>query len=220
QGGLAALQHAIHLLRERHAPVCLIGGVDSYKDIDTLHWLESLDRLKRDHQPHGFIPGEGSGFVLVCSKAFAQRYNLQPLAEIVALSQAMEPNPWYMGHATQGQGLTQTLHELFDQVVPPYPKKADVVFCDLNGESWRVDEWGYAYLRTGRYHGEPLAIRHPADCWGDVGAATSTLLLGLSTYHLCHRHNLDRTALIWSAADTRPWRAACLLQKIEGAKIQ
>jgi len=51
--------------------------------------------------------------------------------------------------------------------------------CDLNGERYRSTEYTYALLRT-----EELFVKtrvgHPADCWGDVGAASGPLFASLA----------------------------------------
>lgn len=214
EGGLAALGYAVDLLRNDAIPACLIGGVDCYKDIDTLHWIESLGRLKKADQPHGFLPGEGSGFILVCSKKIATYYQLKGFCEIMQIGRAIEPKPWYLNNPTIGEGLTKALQQVL-KLEGSKGYKADVTYSDLNGESWRADEWGYAYLRTAKYHGEPLDIKHPADCWGDVGAASGTLLVGVACDEFSRHRHAKKTALIWSASDTRTWRSACLLHKIQ-----
>jgi 3-oxoacyl-[acyl-carrier-protein] synthase-1 len=217
-GGIAALTYATKLVRDEKTPVCLVGGVESYIDIDTLHWLEALGRLKGEEFSNGFIPGEGAAFLLVCSREYAARFEIPQLSGIVGASQTIEPKPWYSGEATIGKGLTDALHGVFD--LPTFNgRKAEVTYCDLNGESWRVDEWMFAYTRTGKSHGEPLNIRHPADCWGDVGAASGALLAALATHEFTHGHGNNGTALVFCASDTRPFRAACLLERSGENKI-
>ena len=75
-GGLAALDYAARLIRAGSVQLCLVGGVDSYQNIDTLHWLEAQERLKLDEQPNGFIPGEGAAFVLLCARGQAEHLGL------------------------------------------------------------------------------------------------------------------------------------------------
>lgn len=211
-GALCALAHATELLRVKGLPACLLGGTESPRDAEYLHALDGTGRLKREGQPHGFTPGEGSGFVLLCTREFATRHAWTPLAEIAGVGQATEPRPWYEENAPQGQGLTQA----FWQALRPQggsTLRADVTYCDLNGETWRSDEWVFAYLRTGKYHGEPLDLRHPADCWGDTGAATGPLLLGLASLELARGKDGHETALVWAASDVDPSRAACLLRR-------
>ena len=114
---------------------------------------------------------EGAGFVLVCSKREARRLRLSILAEILSVGRGTEPRLWFNGKPTIGEGLTQALQEMFSDRNCP-KGRVRVTYCDLNGESWRADEWCYAYVRTGTRHGSPLDLRHPAANWGDVGAAS------------------------------------------------
>lgn len=212
-GGLSALETATEMIINRRAPACLVGGADCYIDIETLHWIEMQERLRREDQPNGFVPGEGAAFLLVCNSVFAADYGLTPLAEILGVATTEEPRPWYSDDPTLGEGLTMALHQLFDHSMPPNGE-ATVTYSDLNGESWRVDEWSYAYLRTARFHGEPLDLRHPADCWGDLGAASGVFLPGFAALDLSRLPTNRGIVLVCTASDTSADRSACLLRKI------
>jgi 3-oxoacyl-[acyl-carrier-protein] synthase I len=211
-GGLSGLGEAIEMIIDRRTPVCLVGGADCYINIQTLHWIGMQERLRRVDQPNGFVPGEGAAFLLVCSSEFAADYSFTPLAEILDVLTTSEPCPWYSDDPTTGAGLTQVLYHLFDRAMPPNGKAA-VTYCDMNGESWRVDEWSYAYLRTAKFHAAPLTLKHPADCWGDLGAGSGIFLAGLAALDL-NRLPIDGgIALVWTASDTTGDRSACLLRK-------
>jgi len=213
-GGLSALEMAREMIINRRAPACLVGGADCYIDIETLHWIEMQERLRGEDQPNGFVPGEGAAFLLVCDSEFAADCGLAPLAEILGVVTTEEPRPWYSDYPTLGEGLTLALHQLFDHSMPPNGK-ATLTYCDMNGESWRVDEWLYAYLRTAKYHGEPLDLRHPADCWGDLGAASGVFLAGFAALDLSRLPTNRGIVLVWTASDTTTDRSACLLRKID-----
>ena len=58
--------------------------------------------------------------------------------------------------------------------------KADHMYCDMNGEPYRADEFGFATIRAGGLFRDPSAFTAPADCWGDVGAASGPLFLILA----------------------------------------
>lgn len=210
-GGIEAVTFAAWLFGSQAAEACLVGGVDSYMDIDCLDWLNTEGRLKKGGTPFGFIPGEGAGFLLVCTPGFADRHHLTPLGVIRSVGFAEEPLPWYCGKATIGEGLTAALSQTFENRQKP-GKLSDVTFCDFNGEAWRATEWEYAYLRTASCHNDPLDLRHPVECWGDVGAASGPLLIGQAAFELFYQYNHYRSALIWSASDTEATRAACLLE--------
>ena len=109
-----------------------------------------------------------------------------------------------------GQGLTSALQKALT-VSTPLPKPADWTICDLNGESFRSKEWVYAYLRTGRKHRDPLEIWHPADCYGDVGAASGTVLAGIAIAAWQRNYARGQQALVWTSSDDE-YRSAVLLQ--------
>jgi 3-oxoacyl-[acyl-carrier-protein] synthase-1 len=204
--GLIALAHAVELIDRGVAGCCLVGGVDSWIDIDHLTWLEGDRRLKSPDVPAGLVPGEAASFVLVARADVANEYSLKPLASVLALSFAPESAPWYTGNPTTGHAATAVFRTALDAA----NVSGVSTVADLNGESWRVDEWVLAYLRTGDRHSHPLHLEHPADCWGDVGAATGVLLTSFVASEFRRRPDAG-AVLISTASDISPLRAACVL---------
>ena len=61
-----------------------------------------------------------------------------------------------------------------------------------------------------------LDLRHPADGWGDIGAATGLLLTALASAELCHPWaSPGETALVACAAQFGPERAGVLLHRTQ-----
>jgi 3-oxoacyl-[acyl-carrier-protein] synthase-1 len=209
-GGLAATARALELLQQGVSEICLVGAADSHRDMQTLAWLEDQGRLKSLERPCGLMPGEGAAALLLCTERTRRGLGLSSLGVITAVSCQDEPFPWYAGTATMGRGLTEAIGLALEAGLPQ-AVRADTTWCDLNGEPWRADEWMYAYLRTGKRHASPLRLRHPADCLGDVGAATGAMLLVLAALDLAHRRTNARSALVFAASDTTPQRAAAVL---------
>ena len=209
-GGLALLQDAIDLIASGQANVCLVGGVDSY-DSPFLDWLDVHRRLLADDAPHGMIPGEGAAFMMVASEAYVVAQGIAPTTVLYAATQGEEQFTWNTGKPGAGQGLSDALVPLLKDA----DRVAQVTYCDHNGEAWRSDEWTVAYLRTGANHGSPLDLRHPADCWGDIGAASGTMLMALAHHDLSHAApDEPQTALVFCASDMTPYRAAAYLEKV------
>lgn len=209
-GGLALLQDAIDLIAAGQANVCLVGGVDSY-DSPFLDWLDAHHRLLADDTPQAMIPGEGAAFVMVASAAFLTAQGLTPTTVLFAATQGEEQFTWNTGKPGAGKGLSNALVPLLKDA----NRVAQVTYCDHNGEAWRSDEWTVAYLRTGANHGSPLDLRHPADCWGDIGAASGPMLMALAHHDLSHAApDEPQTALVFCASDMTPYRAAAYLEKI------
>ena len=56
-----------------------------------------------------------------------------------------------------------------------------------------------------------LRVQHPADCFGDAGAALGLVMLGLAAMDLA-RGRIDGDCLVWGGAD-RGERGAALLAR-------
>ncbi len=206
-GGLLALQACCEALARRSCSWALAGGVDSWLDADALDWLEATDRLHNAVNPWGFIPGEGAAFCIV---AYAARpsHRLHATVNVAGFGAAAEMVPRRGDEPCLGHGLTSAIQSAIAEL--PRDQKIDEVLCDYNGESDRADEYGFAVVRTSDRFVDATATRTPADCWGDVGAATGTLLVALA-WQAAQTHWLaGRNVLIWSSSDS-PHRAAIRL---------
>lgn len=200
----------------------LVGGVESYRDGDVLRWLDAAGRVRAGDEPLGWIPGEGAAFLVLANAEGLARLGIErPLAVLERVGVALEPRPWYTGVPTWAEGLTGALRAAFEGEAAESPPVAGpvtmpagapaAVYCDLNGDGWRADEWGYSYLRTAEHVAEPLVLHHPADCWGDVGAASGALLVALAAGRLARGVAGAPRAVVWAASDTTPLRGACVL---------
>jgi 3-oxoacyl-[acyl-carrier-protein] synthase I len=177
--GTMAVQAAWQLVGSGGAEFALAGGVDSYTDPETLEWLEANEQVHssgEENNPYGFIPGEGAGFVLLASADAAQRRGLSTAVELLTAASARESKLIKTATVCVGDGLTALFGALAG--APPVVK-ADHFFCDLNGEPYRADEFGFATIRAGALFRDPSAFTAPADSWGDVGAASGPLFLVL-----------------------------------------
>ena len=72
-------------------------------------------------------------------------------------------------------------------------------------------------MRHQQYTKDNFAIEHPADCIGDVGAATGPVLLALSALALMEEKS-KRQHLIYSSSDGEK-RAALLLSNHDTAEL-
>ncbi len=213
EGGLAALIEGASRIDRGDVAACLIGGVDSCADPDTIDLLASLRRLKTTAVPDGIIPGEGAGFVLLCGAKVLARAGLSSFADVVTGARTAEPHPWYLPEPTIGEGLTKALWGALQPGGKGDVRTAAVTYADLTGEHWRAEEWSFAYQRTGRFHGHPLRVEHPGDRWGDVGAAFGPLLVVHAALDFHDLWNPGDSALVWAASDVNPLRTACLLSR-------
>ena len=175
--GLMALESASKHLAKEECEFYLAGGVDSYIDSDTLDWVEENEQLHVPSNAWGFIPGEAACFCLVCSVDTANKYRLPVKAQLVAISTAREKNKIKTETVCIGKGLTQAVKGAISGL--PENTKIDYTICDQNGEAYRADEFGFMLVRSAKYFTDPSDYMAPADCWGDVGAASGSLFVNL-----------------------------------------
>ncbi len=208
--GLMAVEQAVQWIQAGRTQLAMAGGVDSYLHPDTLEWLDDTQRLHTDENKDGFIPGEGAGFCLLASEQASRRHGLIPLARILSVTSSQEPHPYDSDGICTGQGLTGTLHDTL--AVLKEGQKLDWTLCDLNGESFRGTEWMYSYLRTGTRHADPLELWHPADCYGDIGAASGPVLIALGIRAWARDYARGSRCLIWTSSDNCQ-RASALMER-------
>ncbi|MCB1043964.1 MAG: hypothetical protein KDC35_13555 [Acidobacteria bacterium] len=178
-----------------HKARLMIGGCDSYVDLARLDMLDMKSRLKSSRTQDGFIPGEG---VSLC---IFERNGVGLCVTSVGSSD--EPQPFRGPKPSTGTGLTEAIRKVSQQE-PPL-----AVWSDLNGESYFFHEWALAMLRALGSH--DLRLEHPADCWGELGAATGGFLLALARICLKEQGGWN---LVWSTHEGSQ-RVALAVQLIE-----
>lgn len=177
-GGLMALEEGWRRVGSGAASFCLVGGIDSYLAPETLEWLDAEEQLHSAANSWGFIPGEGAGFCLLCSARTAHQFALPVRGEILAAATAREANLVKTDSVCLGEGLTEAVRQA--AAVLPDGARIEQTICDLNGEPYRGNEWGYALVRVGEHFADPTDFMTPADCWGDLGAASGPLFVMLA----------------------------------------
>jgi 3-oxoacyl-[acyl-carrier-protein] synthase-1 len=204
-----AVSEAIDRIASGRASLVLVGGVDSYYDVETLEWLDERRRLHSVGNRDGFVPAEGAGFCLLASPRAANELQLPILANVRAVSVTREPYPFVSDGVCTGLGLTEAFHRVLDTLTNA--ERADWTMCDMNGESFRATEWMYAYVRSGKRHRDPLEIWHPADSYGDIGAASGAVMVTLAIAAWSRRYARGPRCLIWTSSDEGV-RGALLLE--------
>ncbi|GLS39161.1 beta-ketoacyl synthase [Mesorhizobium tianshanense] len=206
-GGLLAIYHACKSLRDGSAKFCLAGGVDTYLEPETLEWLDENEQLHSDTTTYGFCPGEAAGFALLTTLGVARAHGLRPLLEIVGTSIASEENRIKTETVVLGEGLGAAFRFLFQDA--PIDK-VDRIICDMNGERYRGNEYGFAVIRNPSRFKDAAAFETPADCWGDVGAASGLLFVSLITEAEARGYQPGPLSLIWASSENGA-RAGVLL---------
>ncbi len=177
--GLMAIQVASQKVSAGEMDVCVAAGVDSYHDPDTLEWLDRNGMLMSAENRNGFPPSEASGACLVASRSAANGYGLPILASVMAASTAREHHTIRSTEVCIGEGLSAALKGVISSL--HLPRQAiTATYCDLNGERYRNEEFVYTLLRVQEAFVDAHDYQCPADCWGDVGAASGPLFTSLA----------------------------------------
>lgn len=211
-GTLAALHHAHERLAGNDCPVIIVGGVDSYIDGDALNWLSECGQWQSPQVRSGMIPGEGSGFVALMRAERCKTVGLEPLARVRATATARETKVIKTDTVALGEGLTAAVAQVLAVVGDVL---VDEVYCDINGERYRSEEWGFVALRLASAFRDATAYKTAVASLGDVGAASGAINLILCTQAWRRHHGRGDTAMIWGSSEGG-LRSALLLTNPSG----
>lgn len=203
-GGFEMIELAFKFFDATGRDFALVGGADSYKYcLQQLSILDGEDRLLVHGSGEGFIPGDAGGFLLLASPSAVRKYGLSPLLNIACPASAQELGHRYSDEPYRGDGLATAFREALSNVPGV---QIDEIYTSMNGESFASKELGVAMMRNRQSIGEKTKIKHPADCFGDIGAAFGPILLGLmSRTKTC-------SSLAYGSADG-PYRTAVVAWK-------
>jgi 3-oxoacyl-[acyl-carrier-protein] synthase-1 len=207
--GLMALEEAWQHMRGGQSTFCLAGGVDSYLEVETLEWLDEQRQLLSAQNRSGFPPGEGAGFCLLTSTATARSQRLDVLGWVAAVATTIEENRIKTDTICIGKGLAAAITKVSDVLTLP-SEKIDFTYCDLNGERYRSEEFTFALLRTQSAFVDAIDNLTPADCWGDMGAASGPLFAVLAVASGQRGYAKGPRALLWAGSEGGQRSAALL----------
>ena len=207
-GVFAMMEKARDALIKGTIDRAIVGGVESclFKD-----WLLELDKkymLKSRRAIDGYIPGEAAAFLWIEK---APKKNQRQINDRVDGMAFTIDDIRLMQHSMEVRIPASALTDVISRCLP-HEEKLKVIYGDLNGQSKRMDEWGYAETRLGDRLGSPLILRHPADTLGDMGAAAGAVLTILAVHELQNTYKDHDNALIFTASNHGA-RAAVLLTK-------
>lgn len=180
----------------------IVGGVQSCLFTD---WLKRLDKdyqLKSRRAMDGYIPGEVAAFLWLEK---AEKTDKKEIASFTIDAIRLSQNS--IKNQAPASALTHVVSGCLSHAATP-----PVIFGDLNGQSKRMDEWGFTLARMGERLGNPPVLRHPADSLGDMGAASGAVLTIIAIHELQKKYKNHDNALIFTASD-HDERAAVLLTR-------
>ena len=212
-GGYQAVAEAVRRLRKEEAELVLVGGVDSYLDLMLLAALEREKRLLGGQVTDGFLPGEGAGFLLLGREGAPVVGGLEPIARLAAVRMGEEPGHRGSEEPYRGDGLAAAFAKLF-ATPGALREPARTAYLGLNGESFPAKEWGVASLRSSAELSPELDVRHPADCFGDIGAAFGPVMIGLAALGV-QAATCAPPCVVWSSSEGSA-RGAALVDVVAG----
>jgi len=213
--GTMALEAGWQKIRAKASDFCLIGGVDSYLDIETLAWLERQDQVHgagKLNNAWGFVPGEAAGWCLLAAREVATKWQLPFALQLLAGATTKETKLIKTDAVCTGEGLIALFRQLAAALPPG--RKFEQVICDMNGEPYRADEYGFATVRMGSAFVDASDFLAPADCWGDVGAASGPLFALWAELAARKGYSKGSFTLMWTSAEGGE-RSGAVLQALK-----
>lgn len=199
-GSLMAVEAGAAMLSRGQAEVCVVGGVDSYHDLATLAWLERNGQLRVQGSRSSFSPGEGAAFVVLATGELQRHFGDQALGTILGVGSAVEPAAIKTDGETLGVWLARAVEQAATMARPGVLKVGSL-YCDLNGERYRSDEWGFVALRCHDVLLDATAYTSGVGSWGDVGAATGVLNIVLATQAWARGYAPHPSALVFGGSE-------------------
>jgi 3-oxoacyl-[acyl-carrier-protein] synthase-1 len=209
-GGLMALQACAQNISKGNVDCAVAAGVDSYCDPHTLEWLDDAGCLLSVGNRNGFPPGEAAGVCFLATSDVAEQLGLPVLATLLAASTVVEAHPIRSSEVCVGEGLAAAIDGVVKASCLP-ERSITLTYCDLNGERYRNEEFAYALLRVQRAFVNVHNYVSPADCWGDVGAASGPLFASLAVVAQQRGYGNGVYSLLWAGSESGH-RTAMLLR--------
>jgi 3-oxoacyl-[acyl-carrier-protein] synthase-1 len=213
--GLAvALNGARRLLAQPDVPQVLVVAADSLITWPTLGPLEREGRLLTERNSNGFMPGEAAGALLL-GRAASTESSQQAAASggelvVAGLGFAREAAHIASDEPLRGDGLASAIRAALEDAGAAM-HDIDYRIADVSGEHYYFKEAALALSRTLRQRKEDFDLWHPAECTGEVGAASGATVVALAQAACAKGYTLGLKVLAHWANDGGQ-RAAAVLQ--------
>jgi len=204
-GGAQALSDAMQHLKNSDDERVLVAGIDSWLDLLLISTLDQEDRILAPDISDAFIPGEAACFLLV-SKKPANFLDTGKQIKIHHPGIAEETGHRYSDQPYKGDGLALAFSQAFKHASLAPVK---TIYSSINGEFLGSKEFGVANIRNRESIDQDCVTQHPADCFGDIGAATFPTMIALSAMGIGKEY-LQQPVLCYASSDTQQRGATCM----------
>jgi 3-oxoacyl-[acyl-carrier-protein] synthase I len=207
-----ALIRAHELITGRKARYCVVAGVDSYLQQDTLDAYIEQRRVLTSSNSNGFLPGEAGCAVLVGAAGDTQGDELR----ILGFGVGKEAATINSTEPLRAEGLTTAVRRALESAgvaITSIPRR----LTDLSGEQYMFKEALFTMMRTN--HGpRPItpALEHPIEYLGHIGAAILPCLLAWAWHGQQQRYFEPDPLMIHIGSDEGD-RAALVVQRQDPA---
>jgi 3-oxoacyl-[acyl-carrier-protein] synthase I len=210
-GVFSHIAKVIPLLQSGTLEQCIVGGVDTHLIMEHLTLLDKYWRLKSSRNLDGFIPGEAAVMLMLETEEHAIARGIKPLAVVCAMGDGQEAEIFSSEKVSTANGLTAAIRTAL--ATKPENHSVNKIYCDFNGESYYAFELGLVMSRLAPAFASAEELCHPADCYGDIGAASGGLLIACAINEFAKKTKKIEDALLWTSIDNGK-RMALLLESI------
>ena len=206
-GAIEAIDLAGQMIARQEWDRAVIVCVDSYVDLLSLEWLDAADRLKTEDNPNGLIAGEAGACFMVETVQTAAERSAQPLALLEGWTVTPAVTRPLSDQPVTGEALATALRETLAHL--QIERFDGLAIGDLNGESWRSQDWGSALVRLGPLMTDRVEWWFPCDSLGETGAASAAIAICLGATALARGYVPGGAVLISASGESGA--AACAL---------
>ncbi|TYK64487.1 hypothetical protein [Colwellia echini] len=198
--GAIALAKAFECIHSAQADYAILLGVDSYVDANLLSILDDDKRVLTEVSTDSFAPGEAATALLLVGEN--KKANLPNILSTISLpSVANEEGHRYSEQPLLGNGLSQAVSVAIKN---SGLKNIETIYSSMNGESFHNKEFGVMTIRNSACLSPDLEHQHPADCFGDIGAAIFPTLIALAS------STKDNSSLVYASSEQAGRGAVCV----------
>ena len=204
-GGLDVIDLALKYLDVANSDYVLVGAVDTFHEKSVIDYYLSNDRLCTGNAMDGFVPGEGAAFLLLSKQSSQNNAESWPFILEPGIDQ--EKGHLLSEETYTGSGLAAAVTKALT-----YSDITNIknIYTSMNGENHFAKELGVSIIRNKHAFDDDYELLHPADCFGDLGAAVGIVMVGMACVSLkkqqdspaylvcCSSDSTSRTAAIVS----------------------